>query len=127
MRFFAVTVVGVLIDIALAYALAAYFGMPLWLAASIGFVTAASFNYVAHQLWSFRNGPRQLSADRAFKYAGAALATLVARIAVVALLETLWGGEPALLILILGAGVSFFVNFTLSKFVVFADRTREAS
>ena len=126
-RFFTVTVLGVIIDIALAYALATQLGVPLWLAATIGFVTAASCNYVAHQLWSFRTGPRALSAVRAAKYAGAALATLAVRVAVVALLDRALGGDPALLILICGAGVSFFVNFGLSKFLVFADRAQEAS
>ncbi|NJR12589.1 GtrA family protein, partial [bacterium] len=48
-RFFFVTVAGVIIDIAIAYALAAQLGVPLWLAATIGFVTAASCNYIAHQ------------------------------------------------------------------------------
>lgn len=126
-RFFVVTVLGVVLDIAIAYALAAHFGLALWLAATVGFVTAASINYVAHQLWSFRTGPRQLSAVRASKYAIAAVATLAARVATVALLDKALGGEPALLILICGAGVSFFVNFGLSKFVVFANRPREAS
>lgn len=125
-RFFAVTVLGVVLDIAIAYALAVHFGLALWLAATIGFVMAASVNYVAHQLWSFRAGPRQLSASRALKYAIAALATLAARVAVVALLDRALGGEPGLLILICGAGVSFFVNFGLSKFVVFAKRPHEA-
>lgn len=127
LRFFTVTVLGVILDIALAYTLATQAGLPLWLAATIGFVTAASFNYVAHQFWSFRTGPRQLSAARALKYAGAAGATLLARIAVVAVLDAALGGEPALLILIAGAGVSFFVNFTLSKYVVFARALKEVS
>lgn len=126
-RFFTVTVLGVVIDIAIAYALATQLGVPLWLAATIGFVTAASCNYVAHQLWSFRDGPRALSAVRAVKYAGAALATLAVRVAVVALLDRASGGDLALLILICGAGVSFFVNFGLSKFIVFANRAQEAS
>lgn len=126
-RFFTVTVIGVVLDIALAYWLAEQFGLSLWIAATIGFVTAASFNYVAHQLWSFREGSRRLSAARALKYAGAAGATLLARVAVVALLDAALGGEPALLILICGAGVSFFVNFGLSKFVVFAEAPGHAS
>ncbi len=118
-RFFAVTVAGVVIDIAIAYALATQLGVPLWLAATIGFVTAAACNYVAHQLWSFRAGPRALSAMRAAKYAGAALATLAVRVAIVALLDRVLADDLALGILICGAGGSFFVNFALSKFVVF--------
>lgn len=126
-RFFAVTVAGVVIDIAVAYGLATALGVRLWLAASIGFGVAAGFNYVAHQLWSFRAGERALSAERAAKYGGAALAVLAVRVAVVAALDRLLGGDLALLILIGGAGVSFFVNFALSKFIVFAAPAQEAS
>lgn len=125
-RFFAVTVLGVILDLALALALAQGLGLPLWIAATIGFVVASCVNYVLHQTWSFRAGPRQLSAGRAARYAGTALATLAARIAVVAALGHAWGSGPALAILICGAGVSFCVNFALSKLVVFRERQAEA-
>ena len=121
LRFFTVTVVGVVLDIAIAYTLAQSFAVPLWIAASIGFVIAASINYVVHQLWSFQDGSRRLSFARAAKYGGVALATLVARVTVVATLDVALGGKLPLLILICGAGVSFFVNFGLSKFFVFNE------
>ena len=117
-RFFAVTVLGVILDLAIAFALHAYVGVPLWLAAAIGFALAASANYVIHQIWSFRTGP--LSLKRGGLYAGVALATLAVRVGIVALLERLLPGTLPLAILIAGAGGSFFVNFLLSKFVVFA-------
>lgn len=126
LRFFAVTVAGVVLDLAIAYLLASHWGLPLWLAAGIGFVIAASANYIAHQLWSFQSGSRRLSSARALKYGSAALATLATRVAVVALLERTLGGELALLILVCGAGVSFFVNFALSKFVVFSEAPERA-
>ena len=119
-RFFGVTVLGVVIDIAIAWALHTYAGVPLWLAATFGFVLAASGNYILHQTWSFQSGSRQLSLARGAKYGGVALLTLLARVATVAGLERVWEGGFALLILIGGAGVSFFVNFTLSKLFVFA-------
>ncbi|MEM7688944.1 MAG: GtrA family protein [Pseudomonadota bacterium] len=121
-RFFAVTVLGVMIDIAIAWALHTYAGVPLWLAATCGFVLAASGNYVLHQIWSFQDGSRQLSAARGAKYGAVALVTLAARIATVAGLERVWEVGWPLAILIGGAGVSFFVNFSLSKLFVFAER-----
>lgn len=121
-RFFAVTVLGVVLDIAIAYGLHTLLGTPLALAATIGFVIAASFNYVMHQTWSFQEGSRRLSMARALRYAAVAGATLLARIGVVAALASAFGDGFALLILIAGAGVSFFVNFTLSKLFVFAER-----
>ncbi|WP_086607037.1 GtrA family protein [Erythrobacter donghaensis] len=117
-RFFAVTVLGVILDLAIAFALHAGLGVPLWLAAAIGFTLAASANYVIHQTWSFRSGP--LSARRAGMYALVALATLAVRVGIVALLDRALPGVWPLAILVAGAGGSFVVNFALSKFVVFA-------
>lgn len=121
LRFFGVTLGGVLIDLAIAYTLATAFGVPLWLAASIGFAVAASVNYVIHQTWSFQGGSRSLSHRRALKYAAATAATLAARVGVVALLDNMLPDGLALPILIGGAGASFLVHFALSKFYVFAE------
>ena len=121
LRFFTVTVLGVVVDIAIAYALHELAGVPLALAALIGFVCAASANYVLHQVWSFGGGMRSLSGARAAKYAVVAGLTLLLRVSVVAVLDAWLAGAFALLILICGAGVSFFVNFALSKLFVFAQ------
>ncbi|UAB79813.1 GtrA family protein [Erythrobacter sp. SCSIO 43205] len=127
-RFFVVTVLGVFLDLAIAYGLHELGSVPLTLAAVIGFVCAASANYVAHQVWSFSGGAGSLSANRAVKYGAVAALTLVVRVGVVALLDAWLAGAFALLILICGAGVSFFVNFALSKFFVFAHAsTREGA
>lgn len=119
LRFLVVTVLGVVIDLAIAYTLHTGLGMPLWLAAAIGFTLAACANYVIHQTWSFQSSSRSLSARRAALYALVALATLAVRVAIVALLDRALAGAYPLAILICGAGGSFFVNFALSKFVVF--------
>jgi putative flippase GtrA len=118
LRFFAVTVLGVVIDLAIAFALHTGLGVPLWIAAAIGFTLAASLNYVIHQTWSFRSGP--LSLKRAGAYALVALATLAVRVGIVAQLDRVLAGDYPLAILICGAGGSFVVNFVLSKWVVFA-------
>lgn len=120
-RFFAVTVLGVILDLAIAFGLHSWAGVPLWLAAAIGFAIAAGANYVIHQIWSFRSGP--LSLKRAGLYALVALVTLAVRVAIVAALERAVAGAWPLAILICGAGGSFCVNFVLSKWVVFAPAT----
>ena len=117
-RFFAVTVLGVILDLAIAFALHQWAGVPLWLAAAIGFTLAAGANYVIHQTWSFRSGP--LSMKRAGLYAGVALVTLAVRVGIVALLDRALPGAWPLAILVAGAGGSYCVNFVLSKWVVFA-------
>jgi len=120
-RFFLVTVLGVILDIGIAYALAEWIGWPLWFAALIGFIVAACFNYVVHQTWSFQSGSRQLSAHRAARYGIVAVMTLVVRLAVIALLDAFLPMGFTLAILICGAGVSFFVNFGLSKWFAFGE------
>lgn len=122
LRFFAVTVLGVVIDLAIAFAVHTLLGVPLWLAAATGFTLAASANYVIHQLWSFQSGPRRLSAGRAAKYGAVALVTLAVRVGIVALLDRLIAEAWPLAILIAGAGGSFLVNFALSKLFVFAPK-----
>jgi putative flippase GtrA len=123
-RFFAVTVLGVILDLAIASALHHWASVPLWLAAATGFGIAAAANYVIHQTWSFRTGP--LSARRAGLYAGVALAVLAVRVGIVALLERALPDAWPLAILVAGAGGSFVVNFVLSKWVVFAAAAGEA-
>lgn len=123
-RFFAVTVLGVILDLAIAFALHRWAGVPLWLAAATGFAIAAGANYVIHQTWSFRSGP--LSLRRAGLYAGVALVTLAVRVGIVALLDRAVPGAWPLAILVAGAGGSFCVNFVLSKWVVFAPEGERA-
>lgn len=128
LRFFAVTVLGVMLDLVIAAVLHAYLGVALWIAAAIGFAVAASANYVIHQTWSFRNGSRQLSTGRAMKYAVVALVTLAVRVLIVGILDRAHGEDLALVILACGAGGSFFVNFALSRYVVFsADPARPSA
>ena len=119
LRFFAVSVAGLVLDLAVAWSAARLFGLPLWLAAATGFAVAAAMNYALHELWTFRAGARQLSAGRALRYGAALAATLAARVAAVALLAALWGDNRALPVLVAGAGVSFCVNYLISKFFVF--------
>jgi putative flippase GtrA len=120
LRFFAVTVLGVIIDLAIAFALHQWAGVPLWLAAACGFTLAAGVNYVIHQSWSFGGGLGSLSARRAALYGVVALATLAVRVGIVALLDRALPEAWPLAILVAGAGGSFCVNFVLSKWVVFA-------
>ena len=118
LRFFLVTVLGVILDLAIALVLHTYAGVPLWLAAAIGFALAAGVNYVIHQTWSFRSGP--LSLKRAGLYGLVALATLAVRVGIVALLDRVVAGAWPLAVLVAGAGGSFCVNFALSRWIVFA-------
>lgn len=118
-RFFAVAVAGLILDLAVAWSAAHFLGLPLWLAAAIGFLVAAGMNYVLHELWTFQGGAQRLSGARALRYALALAATLAARVLTVAGLAVIVGEAWPLPVLIAGAGVSFVVNYLISKHFVF--------
>lgn len=122
LRFLAVALGGVVIDISISYLLATLLSVPLLIAAAVGFISAAIGNYVAHELWTFRNGPRQLSLRRSLHYVGASAVTLAVRIAVMAVLSIRLGGTDPLTVLMCGAGASFFFNFAISKVMIFSNR-----
>ncbi|MBE1283553.1 MAG: GtrA family protein [Rhodobacteraceae bacterium] len=119
-RFAVVALAGLVVDIAVAWSLAVPFGFDLVLAATIGFSCGAAVNYVLHEVWTFQQGARQVSAFRAARYLGALGVTLVARLTAVAVLSWLLKAEGQELVILIGAtGVSFFVNYAVSKLFVF--------
>lgn len=120
LRFLSVAVMGVIVDITLSWLLFTYFGVPLWSAVVCGFLTAAAINYLLHELWTFRGGAQEFSRYRAAKYLGALSFALAARLGTVTVLQIFYPtADFALMILIIGAGVSFGVNFVASKLLVF--------
>lgn len=119
-RFFFVSVGGVVIDIAIAYAIATMLGTPLWIAAAVGFSVAACGNYILHEVWTFRRETSRLSSKRALYYFITSGVTLFFRLVVVAWLSTWISHDHALVILIGGAAISFFVNYIISKYLVFS-------
>jgi putative flippase GtrA len=126
MRFFIVSVGGVVVDIAISYAVAFYLGAPLWLAAAVGFSVAAVVNYFFHEVWTFRQEDSPvLSSRRALYYFVSSGVTLLARLTVVAWFSAWISRDHALEILIGGAAVSFFVNYVVSKFLIFPKRTEK--
>ena len=121
-RFFFVSVGGVVIDIAIAYAIATMLGTPLWIAAALGFSVAACGNYILHEVWTFRRETSRLSSKRALYYFITSGVTLSSRLVVVAGLSAWISRDHTLALLIASAAVSFFVNFIINKFLVFSRR-----
>lgn len=121
LRFGAVTVLGLAIDVGLAWALASLAGLPLPLAAVCGFLVAAAVNYVLHEFWTFTSGARRASAKRGLAYLAGLGLTLATRLAVVTALSRYVFADPAarLPVLAIAVGCSFVVNFLFSKYVVF--------
>jgi putative flippase GtrA len=121
-RFFFVSAGGVVVDIAIAYAIATMLGTPLWIAAAVGFSVAACGNYILHEVWTFRRETLRLSSKLALYYFITSSVTLLSRLVVVAGLSAWISRDHAILILVGGAAVSFFVNYIISKYLIFSRR-----
>lgn len=118
-RFFMVSVAGLVLDLSVAWSLARLGGLPFWVAAAIGFGVAALSNYVLHEWWTFRSATRQPSVWRALRYSGVLGLTLASRVGCVAALVALWGERFGGWALLAGAGFSFVVHYLVSKRFVF--------
>ncbi len=119
-RFGLVAVLGLVVDILIAWSLAAIAGVPLVLAAAIGFAAGAGSNYVCHEFWTFHDGARQLSVRRAALYAATLGFTLATRLIMVLILEQLLtGAGQEIITLVLATAVSFCVSYLTGKLLVF--------
>lgn len=118
-RFLAVATLGLILDLALAWSVAHFLALPLWLAALAGFMMAAVANYVLHEVWTFQNGARKISAWRSVLYVCGLTVAAVSRLAAVLILTAIIPSAPALFILAMAASASFAVSFLVSKHFVF--------
>jgi putative flippase GtrA len=120
LRFAAVAVAGLVVDISLAWTLSAALGIDLVLAAAAGFAAGAVFNYLLHEFWTFRRAERAVSSRRMIRYGVALGVTLGARLGVVyGLSRALGAAQSDLAILLCATVLSFFVNYLMSKLFVF--------
>ena len=119
-RYFCVVISGLIIDLGIGWTLANFAGLPLVYGAAVGFFAGAVFNYVLHEFWTFKADDSRLSLKRAVLYVVMIGVTLVARLGVVAVLTPLASGKiGSLSVLIAAVGVSFVVNYLLSRFVIY--------
>lgn len=126
-RFGIVAVGGLGVDLATGWSLSRFGGLPLTLAAFFGFCGGAAFNYLLHERWTFGSGA--VSARRGSLYALTLLATLACRLGAVAVLQRTVLPAPGdrLPILVLATGLSFAVNYLLSRFLVFSPASRRSA
>ncbi len=121
LRFFAVSVAGVVIDIGLVLALNWFIGVPLRPAATAGFVVAASFNYELHEKWSFGDRTSPLSGQRLLAFVSVSVIVLGVRLAVLTGLGAFLPATPAwnAFALVTAVGLSYLANFGISRWLIF--------
>ncbi len=118
-RFFFVSFVGVVVDFCIAYAITYFFASPLWVGATIGFFVAAAGNYALHEVWTFQSEERKISSRRAMHYIIMCSIVLISRLMAIEWLSSWMPYDRLLFIFVIATGISFFVNFLISKFVIF--------
>lgn len=124
-RYICVIVIGLSLDLSLTLAVAQVGGLPLPVAAAIGFVTALALNYVLFEFWVFRDQTAAVSKVRLTQTATAACLALAVRVGVVwAVARLIDQSAPGMLVtMLLGVGASFVINFLLLR-VVFARQAK---
>lgn len=112
--------IGFLLDLGIAFIASRGFGLPLELAATIGFVVAFCANYILLELWVFpARGQACLSVSRLIATLGAAAVALAFRICVIFILGRILGASAFEDVIRLGAGfgTSFVVNYLLVRMI----------
>ncbi len=129
LRYGATVALGLVVDLTAARSALA-FGVPLELSAIIGVACGALFNFIVLDLWAFAGQKAKGAGSRQLRYLGALVITMAVRAAAVWSLAAILPAQTApMIILCLAVGVSFTINFLLSKHWVFqrSDRPQSTS
>lgn len=120
-RFFSTALAGLVVDLAVAWALILVAGFDDVMAATCGLLVGMVVGYAGHLLWTFRAAGRRASLGHFAQFVAGAGIALAVRVAVLSAIE--WAGWqellPAIIRLCLGAGLSFIVSYFLCRFVIF--------
>lgn len=109
--------VGALIDLCAGVLLLAL-GLPGWLVLALTMCVSASVVYAIHQKITFADLANELNAGRLSQFLLATAGIYVIRVSVFTLLGHV--GVPETLAFLAAIVSSFLVNFTISRFLIFA-------
>jgi putative flippase GtrA len=124
LRFLIVSAAAFCVDYALTLAIYRLSHLPWWLAAGIAYPIVSAVFYFFHEHWTFERAGSRNSARRITQTVALSIISLAGRIGVIYLLEA-WH-EPGMVgkaaYFWLGAMASLSINYTLSRFWVFAAK-----
>lgn len=116
LRYGAVVVVGLAVDIGVSLGLRLWLGLPLEVTSVAGFSAGLVVNYVLFELWVF--GTRRISIKRLGQTYLSSLFALGVRVAAIWVLNALWvSGKPEIDLakLLAATALSFVVNFVVVR------------
>lgn len=120
-KFFAVSLAALFADYLLTMALWSWMGLSLAFSAAIAFIVIGALAYGVHEFWTFKSEASSLSGQRMLKNGAVLGIAFIGRVGTVALLE-LFRTPNAMLgtaYFVLGAGVSYSINYVLNRYWVF--------
>jgi putative flippase GtrA len=120
-RFGIVAVLGLIVDVSVAWLLMSRLGAPIVMAGAVGFLAGAAFNYMLHELWTFQGGARRLSASRAMRQTIVFVIVFWLRVAAIATFARISSSQFGIIAICGAAGVSLCANYLLSKLFVYAS------
>lgn len=118
LRFGIVAIIGLGLDLGVAWVLVKSLNTPLLVAAIVGFLCGAVLNYGLNELWTFQDRSRRLSVRRLLAYLLSVWFVLAVRLGSIFVLKLLFP-DQAFLILLVAVVLSFFANYIVSKSLVF--------
>lgn len=120
-RYAAASVAAMGLDFAIALTLRATTPLALSVSAAISFITSGAIFYFVHEYWTFKRAGSTASAGRLVRNLMVLGLSFTTRVGVIALLEHIY--NPNLILstvyLVIGAGVSFTINYLANKYWVF--------
>ncbi len=120
-RFLIASIAALTADLVLTLILREATSLSLAASAAMSFVIVGAFFYFIHEFWTFRRAGSGASAKRLVQNLSVLAAAFVSRIATIGCLE-LWhtpGIALGAIYFLVGAGVSFSVNYLANRFWVF--------
>ena len=126
-RYTLAAVAALAVDTVLTLSLHALTPLPLYACAAIAFVAVGVAFYFVHEFWTFRAEGSRASATRLSRNLFVLGCAFLARVSAIATLEFIHPPEGllALAYFIVGAGLSFTINYLVNRAWVFSDRSRD--
>lgn len=125
-RYALASVAALGVDFVLTLSLHTFTPLPLYACAAIAFVTVGIAFYFVHEFWTFRAEDSRASASRLSRNLFVLGCAFLARVSAIATLEFVHPPEGLLApaYVIVGAGLSFTINYVVNRAWVFSDRSR---
>lgn len=121
LRYLAVVVLGLAIDLGLAILLAGA-GLPRAVASIIGLIVASVSNFVLHRLWTFRSGKERPVGSQLVGYLVGLGLTMLVRMGTLAIVGLSLPALGNTIALAIAVGVSFTFNFFFLNRLVFIKK-----